>query len=198
MMKYTVYDQTTGQILRIYEVYEDEIAMNTAPGEWFVEGEFKSETHYVADGVAVEFPPRPGPLWSWDFSASAWINEEEERMPELRTEGSRKINAAASRERDGLITPLVGQETIYALKREEAVAFIADPDPDAAHYPLVFAEIGITGGNAFEVAQVFLNMNALTVSALAGIEAGRMTALAAVAAAQDAAGIDEAVAGFSA
>lgn len=196
-MKYTVFERDTGRILRLYDVYEDEIELNTGPGEGFVEGEFKPETHYVADGQAVPFPERPGPLWAWDFAASSWIDEEAERLPDLRAEGSRKVNAAASRERDGLITPLLGQDTVYALKREEAAAFVADPDPEPSHYPLVFAEVGTTAGTPFEVAQVFLNMSAIAVAALAGIEGRRLAALAAVAAASSAADIDAAVASFA-
>lgn len=193
-MKYTVFEEETGRILRRYELHEkSDILLNTGPGEGFVKGEFSDATHYVAGGVAVEFPERPGPLWVWDYTAAAWADTEAERLDEIREEGARRINSAANAERKTLMTPLFGQETVLALKREEAAAFVADEAPDLSQYPLISAEVGLTGQTCFEVAQVFLNLNALAVETLAGIEARRMAALAAVEAAGNAAAVEAAV-----
>ncbi len=94
------------------------------------------------------------------------------------------INAAAAHVRRLYITELPGQELIYQEKRAEAVAYLADADPDLADYPFIAAEIGATAPTAHEVAQVYVNMAALLRAAGAALEHVRLGAIAGVEAAE--------------
>ena len=100
-----------------------------------------------------------------------------------------EITARITAARSALITTLPGQQMIYLAKEAEARAFLTDPAPDLAAYPLLAAEIGITAPDALQLAQIWLNMGDLWRSTAAGLEALRLGAAAAV----DAAGTVEEV-----
>lgn len=85
--------------------------------------------------------------------------------------------------RSQLITDLPGQDMIYLAKESEARAWVADPSPDLAAYPLLAAEAGLTAPNADQLAQLWLNMAALWRAAAAQLEGLRMSMQAAIAAA---------------
>lgn len=93
-----------------------------------------------------------------------------------RAELAARIEAA----RTALITDLPGQSMIYMAKEAEARAFLAEPDPDLADYPMLSAEVGITAPDAETLAQIWLNMVVLWRSAAAGLEALRLTTAAVV------------------
>lgn len=79
-------------------------------------------------------------------------------------------------------------------KEAEARAFLAEPDPDLADYPMLSAEVGITAPDAETLAQIWLNMVVLWRSAAAGLEALRLTTAAAIEAAGTVAEVDAAMA----
>lgn len=70
----------------------------------------------------------------------------------MQTSLKARIDAAAEAERLKYITPGSGQAMTYQQKAAEAAACLADPDPLVDDYPLVAAEIGITGQTLSEVA----------------------------------------------
>lgn len=92
------------------------------------------------------------------------------------------INARAGQQRLALITDLPGQDMLYLRKEAEAKAWIADPAPALASYPLIAAEIGITGADGDQIAQIWLNMADLWARAAAEIETSRLAAIAEIAA----------------
>ena len=94
------------------------------------------------------------------------------------------------------ITVLPGQDLIYQAKEAEARAWIADPAPDPANYPLLVAEIGITAPDAAQLAQLWLNMATLWRQAAAGLEALRLTVGAAVEAATTVEEVEAALSGL--
>ena len=106
-----------------------------------------------------------------------------------RAELAARIEAA----RTALITDLPGQSMIYMAKEAEARAFLAEPDPDLADYPMLSAEVGITAPDAQALAQIWLNMAVLWRSAAAGLEALRLTTAAVIEAAGTVAEVDVAV-----
>ena len=59
-----------------------------------------------------------------------------------------RLAAAITAARSAVITVLPGQDMIYQTKEAEARAWIADPAPDLANYPLLSAEIGLTAPDA--------------------------------------------------
>lgn len=98
--------------------------------------------------------------------------------------------------RSALITVLPGQDMIYQAKEAEARAWIADPAPDLANYPLLSAEIGLTAPDAHSLAQLWLNMASLWRETAAALEVTRLTIGAAINAAETIEQIDAAMSGF--
>lgn len=96
--------------------------------------------------------------------------------------------------RRALITDLPGQEMIYLAKEAEAKAFIADPEPDLAQYPLLEAETGITAPTAAALAAMWIGLSAAWRSTAATLEKVRMVAKDQIYQANSRADIDAAVA----
>lgn len=94
------------------------------------------------------------------------------------------IDAAAEAERARYITPGAGQALTYNHKAQEAARFATDAAPKAADYPLLAAEVGITGATLAEVAGVVAAAHAQWLAIGARIEAARLAAKAAVEAAE--------------
>jgi hypothetical protein len=85
-----------------------------------------------------------------------------------KVEASARIVAITSDIRRAFVSPIVGQELTYAEKEKQAVAYLAltvEPDPadpvalDA--FGFIFGEVGITGQNPYQVAQVIAHQAAL-------------------------------------
>jgi len=101
-----------------------------------------------------------------------------------------RINTTIGAVRSRYITALPGQDMIYLRKEEEARAWLAARSPDLADYPLLAAEAGVTAPDAYQLAQLWLNLSAQWVQLAAALERARMEAIGAVEAAGSAAEID--------
>lgn len=108
------------------------------------------------------------------------------------------LAAAVTAARAALITDLPGQSMIYLAKEAEARAWMADPTPDPAAYPLLSAELGITAPDGASLAQIWLNLATLWRSTAADLEALRLTASAAIDAATTLEEVGAAMAGLPA
>lgn len=171
-MKFTVYQFETGQITARYvRPSIQDVADLLGEGEAVIEGWFDQSDYYIADGEAVAKPPRPSETHDFDYASKTWINNEAEYLPDLKANASAQVNEIRGSTRLKYITDLPGQDALYAAKREEAVAYLSDPDPDDNLYPLVKSEIGETAPTGFEVAQIFLNLNDLWREAAGAIDA---------------------------
>jgi hypothetical protein len=106
------------------------------------------------------------------------------------------LAAAVTAARAALITDLPGQSMIYLAKEAEARAWMADPTPDPAAYPLLSAELGITAPDGASLAQIWLNLATLWRSTAADLEALRLTASAAIDAATTLEEVGAAMAGL--
>lgn len=91
-----------------------------------------------------------------------------------------QIDAAAEVERLKYITPGSGQAMAYLQKAMEATAYLAATDPDPADYPLLAAEVGITGDTIADVAAVVDGQYQAWRAIGAAIEQARLGAKAAV------------------
>lgn len=98
----------------------------------------------------------------------------------IREEALAHVNEVMRNARLQFITPLPAQEMIYLRKESEARAYIEDPAPDLLNYPLIAAETGTTAPDAWSVAQIWLNMSYLWVTAAAALEPTRLAAVAAL------------------
>ena len=70
-MTYTIYDSTTGQILRV--VNTNEIDSQVGQGESFIEGEFDDVSYYIENDAAVQIPPQPSQYSVFDFTTKQWV-----------------------------------------------------------------------------------------------------------------------------
>ncbi|WP_143542812.1 hypothetical protein [Cereibacter azotoformans] len=104
----------------------------------------------------------------------------------LRAEAICGINRVAGEIRRRYVTVMPGEEMLYLRKEAEARAYLADPDPDPADYPLIMAEEGITAPTAWHVAQVYLGLSAVWISLAAPLETARLGAIAQIELAEDA------------
>ncbi|WP_415183529.1 hypothetical protein [Phaeovulum sp.] len=114
----------------------------------------------------------------------------------LKLDAVAKINQVIGYLRAAITTDIAGQQMIYLRKESEARAWLAEATPDIAEYPMIAAEVGITGETADQVAQVWVNMAALWTGISAGLEGARIGHISLVDAAQTAAEIDAAVVAF--
>lgn len=97
-----------------------------------------------------------------------------------------RINELAGAKRATFGTDIAFQGDVYQLKYDEAVAYLAEnPEPvTPAAYAFIAGETGVTAPTAYEVAQLWLNMQNVWVTVvLPGIETARLGAIYAVEAA---------------
>lgn len=102
-----------------------------------------------------------------------------------------QINILAEKARLRSITPGAGQALVYQAKREEALRFLTlHPEPNAvdveshSEWPLLSAELGITGDTLYEVAGTVHRMAQHWIQIAAGIERVRLQAQNDIATAQ--------------
>ncbi|TCT35363.1 hypothetical protein [Martelella mediterranea] len=89
---------------------------------------------------------------------------------------SDRIDADAEDIRAKYITTGAGQAMAYLEKASQAKAYLAETDPVDADYPLLVAEVGITGETVAEVATVIDTMQKQWVAICAQIEPIRIGA----------------------
>ena len=70
-MTYTIYDSTTGQILRV--VNTNEIDSQVGQGESFIEGEFNDVSYYIENDAAVQIPLQPSQYSVFDCTTKQWV-----------------------------------------------------------------------------------------------------------------------------
>lgn len=112
-----------------------------------------------------------------------------------RVEAIAQINAKVSIVRRRFVTDIPGQEALYLLKEQEARDWIAEVERD---FPLIMAEVGITGDTPDQVAQVYLNLGAIYLQAAAVLEQVRLSKIAAIEAAQTSEDIEAVISDFPA
>ena len=151
---------------------------------------------YIKDGLIKVRSTCPGEYYSFDISSETWIDDTLLRLPEIKLKASKVVSDKCSTIRSLYITNVKGQEVVYTMKRDEALRFLNDNDPDISEYPLIAAEIGITAQAAHEVAQIYINMSHMFVQALAALENIRLTAVSAIETATTKADVDDALSQF--
>lgn len=114
-------------------------------------------------------------------------------LPTLQAAALATLATAVDNLRQHFVTPLTGQEMIYMAKASSASAFLADPTPTQAKYPLIYAEVGLTAPDAAGVAQVFAAKAAAWTQLAAAMENARLTGEAGIRAAADEDGINQAL-----
>lgn len=112
----------------------------------------------------------------------------------LRARAVVRVEVLAGCARNRWITPSVAAAGVYLAKESEARAWLAAGEPeDLTDFPLISAEVGITAPTAWHIVQTWLGMAAVWRPIAAAIEAGRLTAKAAIEAANTGAEVDAAM-----
>jgi hypothetical protein len=70
-MNYTIYKQSTGQIVRT--VYTDDIVSQLAEGESYIDNSYNDTLYYIANQQPVEIPAKPSPYAEFDYSNKQWV-----------------------------------------------------------------------------------------------------------------------------
>ncbi len=97
-----------------------------------------------------------------------------ETLDEAKRRAKREIDLGAGSVRGGVITAVRGQSETYMAKEAEARAYEADPLPDMANYPMIAAEVGITGADTDAVAAAIITKASEWKILAAAIEAVRL------------------------
>lgn len=73
------------------------------------------------------------------------------------------VNGMFRAKREEYVTDLPGQDAMYRAKYDEAADFLAQsPEPtDLSPYPWMAQEVGVTAPTAYELAQLWVNLNQL-------------------------------------
>ena len=124
----------------------------------------------------------------WSYDGKKFIRPVPEIAPALedaKVSLRGIVDAAAETERLKYITPGNGQAMTYQQKVTEAQAFKAETNPNAADYPILSSEVGITAETLDEVANIVLAAFAQWQQIGAAIEAIRLGAKRDIDAAQD-------------
>ena len=187
-----------------YAFYEHEIdsigVVNIAPVDTnYIEIEDHTNPNdlYLKDGLIKVRPTCPGEYYSFNISSENWLDDSLTRLPEIKSKALRFVDGECSKVRSLYITGISGQEMIYTMKRDEAITYLNDSDPNLSDYPWIYAEIGVTATTAYEVAQIYINMSFMFTQALAALENIRLTTVSAIKDATEKTGVDTALDNFS-
>ena len=204
MITLIIYEIATGRVARQITVLDEyERDQNLLEGEAYLLGSVNPATCYVKNGAVKAYPEKPQAHLSFDFAAEAWVDARDAEtiardLDEARQEAISSVNQGIGRARQKFITALPGQDMIYLRKEAEARAYLAASDPSLADYPMIAAEVGVTAETAYQVAQVWIFMSQRWQAVAASLEAIRLRATNAIAAAASAEAIAEALAAFEA
>lgn len=143
--------------------------------------------------LTVPYPPPIGEHWYW-AAPGQW--QYAEPLAETKAAALQRIDAAAGAQRLVYITDVPGQQAVYLRKMAEAADYLAAValDAQAEVPPYIAAESEATGGTAAQAAQGIADTAAQWDAVLSpAIEGARIAGKRAVAAAEDAAAVQQAM-----
>lgn len=100
-----------------------------------------------------------------------------ENFARLKQSAVAELNDISGKIRSKYITISPGQDMIYLRKDTESALWLTSLEPDIADYPLIAAELGITGETPHQVAQVWAYMSNQWVNLAAAIEHLRLSGI---------------------
>lgn len=161
-----------------------------ASGTWETLPPRPEHPHYWKGGAWKVYPEPPHHSAEFDHDLEVWVDPRTQEQlllefEKFRTDSVKRVSYIRGMARMPYITDLPGQDMLYIAKAEEAKAFLADSEPVVEDYPLIGSEVGTTAPTAYEVAQIFSNLNMLWRHAAGSIDAACFQAEAAVLQAPD-------------
>lgn len=91
-MNYTIYSDTTGQILRI--VQTTDIQSQLQSGESYIEGSVDDSAYYIENGVAVAIPAKPDQYSVFDFTTKQWVQNQTMAVADVSSKRQRLLYAS--------------------------------------------------------------------------------------------------------
>ena len=135
--------------------------------EFFIEGAYSSERHYVKDGEVRDLPPRISQFHTFDAETETWLDLRAPHqilhdLADAQGRAIQQINRIRGETRQRFITSIPGQDMVYMEKERSARAWMAEfqatgVEPPSEAYPAISAEIGLTGETAFQVAYIYIH-----------------------------------------
>lgn len=181
-MKFCIFNKSTGVIVSRMDVATvDDALLNAAENESVIQGDYDDNVYYVKDGGVFEYPTKSPGYWAV-WSGSAWIDPRSQDRVHFETERHRVqtiegINMECGDLRKKFVTSIPAQDMIYQAKEAEAKAFLSDSNADPEDYPMLSAEVGITGDSLYQVAQIIINLSKMLWKLAAGLERVRQGAI---------------------
>lgn len=181
-MRYSIYNKATGVITSRMDVATiDDALLNVGENEGIIAGDYDETVYYVKDGGVFEYPTMSPGYWAV-WSGSAWIDPRSQDRVHFETERHRvqmieTINKECGDLRKKFVTSIPAQDMIYQAKEAEAKAFLSDSDADPMEYPMLSAEVGITGDSLFQVAQIIMHLSFMLRQVAAGLERVRLNGI---------------------
>jgi len=181
MKHYIVYDPN-GIVTQTGTV-QDEVfdTIYKAPDETVLETteRYEPDQIYWKDGIQT-LPLKPDRWSVFDTVSEAWVDPVDlKTLTRVAKKATLEINQASDHARTHYVTSITGQDSIYGRKKEEAIAYLsASPEPtDLTPYRFLAKEVGLTAPTAYELAQLWLNMDDFWTQKAADLEEIRMTAI---------------------
>lgn len=88
----TVYDPLTGKILKsIGASTQEDLELNLDENDQWIEGVYNSESYYIKNGSAIQFPPKPNYLCYFDFNSEQWVKDDEALWDDLRKARNQRL-----------------------------------------------------------------------------------------------------------
>ena len=91
-MIYTIYSETTGQILRV--VQTNDIQAQLQDGETYIQGSIDDSAFYIENKLPVAIPPKPSQYSIFDFVTKQWIANETLAISDVSTKRQRVLYAS--------------------------------------------------------------------------------------------------------
>jgi len=91
-MSYTIYNELTGQILRI--VQTNNIELQIQYGENYLEGSIDDSAYYILNNVAISIPPKPNEYSVFDYTTKQWVQVETIAVIDVSSKRQRLLYAS--------------------------------------------------------------------------------------------------------
>ena len=94
-MTITIFDETTGQILRVVNCVESDIALQVGSGNSYLVGCYSDGEYYISNGVPVVIPTKPTHYHVFDYITKQWVDPRtpETEWPVVRAERDKRLAA---------------------------------------------------------------------------------------------------------
>lgn len=91
-MNYTIYSQSTGQILKV--VQTNEIDLQLQNDEAYVKGLVDDSSYYIQNEEPVQIPPSPNQYATFDFATKQWVLNQNQAIADVISKRQKLLYAS--------------------------------------------------------------------------------------------------------